>query len=243
MTLILKDPGLQQALDAALGLVSFSITPLIDYIRFWRKLQKRKQANVSDAQQGIAELTLRWMQHATDKSTGQVETVRPHLNVLAKPRRTFTMGEMTSTSATAWAIKAQQLGVSLVPHILKGNAEITQLFCKLFRDYSDDRLMSEITSEFAELDGPTKEPRLTVNLGALSASLDGQSFGVSSEQALRWVKVLADRPGDWISSAILHQLDPELDGTRTHRLKKFLPKPIADIIESDTGKGSRLKLA
>lgn len=88
-----------------------------------------------------------------------------------------------------------------------------------------------------------EEPRLTVNLDQRTATLDGQSYDVNSQQALRWLKVLADRPGEWISSADLHLIDPELDGVRTHRLKKKLPEPIREMIESDTGKGSRRKLA
>jgi hypothetical protein len=94
-----------------------------------------------------------------------------------------------------------------------------------------------------ELALSAKKPRLTINVAQCTATLDGQSYDVKSPQTLRWLKVLADRPGEWIASADLHHFDPELDGMRPHRRKKYLPTPILEMIESETGKGSRLKLA
>jgi hypothetical protein len=105
-----------------------------------------------------------------------------------------------------------------------------------------DRALQRFRQEMLE-GARIEEPRLTVNVDQRTATLDGQTYDVKSQQALRWLKVLADRPGDWISSTHLHLIDPELDGVRTHRLRKYLPEPIADLIESDTGKGSRLTMA
>jgi hypothetical protein len=65
---------------------------------------------------------------------------------------------------------------------------------------------------------------------------------IESERALRWVKVLAEHPGEWISAPELSNFDCELTGVRTDRLKKFLPRRIRSLIESDRKRGSRLSL-
>ena len=83
-------------------------------------------------------------------------------------------------------------------------------------------------------------PRLTVDLAKKTITLDGNPYDVDSENALRWVKVLAEHAGDWISSTGLKKHDSELDGCRPDRLKKHLPDAVLDLIESDTGKGSRM---
>jgi hypothetical protein len=105
-----------------------------------------------------------------------------------------------------------------------------------------DRALQRFRQEMLE-GARIEEPRLTVNVDQRTATLDGRTYDVKSPRALRWLKVLADRSGDWISSADLYRFDPELDGVRTHRLRKYLPEPIADLIESDRGKGSRLTMA
>ncbi|MHB8902145.1 MAG: hypothetical protein ACYC6Y_25590 [Thermoguttaceae bacterium] len=93
--------------------------------------------------------------------------------------------------------------------------------------------------------GPTVPPvvssqRLTVDLAKRTVTLDGIPYDVRSELALRWVKVLADHEGEWISGPDLAQYDRLLDGVRTDRLK--LPPEIQAVIESQTGAGSRLCL-
>jgi hypothetical protein len=85
-------------------------------------------------------------------------------------------------------------------------------------------------------------PRLTVDLARKTATLDGVSHDVSSDLALRWVKVLADHAGDWISGSELERYDESLIGARTDRLRKFLPDAILRLIDSETGKGSRIRL-
>jgi hypothetical protein len=67
---------------------------------------------------------------------------------------------------------------------------------------------------------------------------------VSSKLALRWVKVLADHPGEWISAPELRNYDDELDGCRPDRhCKPYLPASILSLIDSDRRKGSRLRLS
>lgn len=85
-----------------------------------------------------------------------------------------------------------------------------------------------------------QEPRLTVSLERKAITLDGQVFDVASDMALRWVKVLAMHPGEWIPAPQLKDFDPLLDGTRTDKLIARLPKAVALLIDSQTGKGSRL---
>jgi hypothetical protein len=90
--------------------------------------------------------------------------------------------------------------------------------------------------------GEPQAPRLTVSLEKRIVTLDGQSFDVSSGQALRWLKVLIEHAREWISSADLQGLDKELAGARPDRLKKYLPDSVQELIDSEPGKGSRLRL-
>ncbi len=106
------------------------------------------------------------------------------------------------------------------------------------------RLSGIPVSEFSPAADPpqARTPRLTVDLARMIITLDGQEHEVTSESALRWVKVLADHAGEWISGKDLEKHDPELASTRTDRWRKFLPKPILSLIDSVTGKGSRIRL-
>jgi hypothetical protein len=84
-------------------------------------------------------------------------------------------------------------------------------------------------------------PRLTVDLACKTVTLDGTKYDVSSENAIRWVKVLAEHPGEWISSSELTKYDSDLI-VRTDRLKRFLPTQVLALIEQRTGAGSRIRL-
>jgi hypothetical protein len=86
-------------------------------------------------------------------------------------------------------------------------------------------------------------PRLTVDLARRTLTLDGEPYDVRSVAALRWVKVLADHPGEWIGSADLKKHDPDLEAPRTTRWRALLPEPIRSHIDSEPGRGSRLRLA
>jgi hypothetical protein len=98
-----------------------------------------------------------------------------------------------------------------------------------------------------DVDRPTPgpPPRLSVDLARKTITFDGQKFDVLSEGALRWVKVLADHPGEWISGPDLKKYDSALDGARPDRLKKAksFPDSIRAIIETRRGPGSRLNLS
>src|SRR5262245_32491966 len=83
--------------------------------------------------------------------------------------------------------------------------------------------------------------RLVVNLARMTVTLDGTSYDVPSENALRWVRVLVNHPGEWISGSCLGTHDADLIGVRTDRLRDHLPEEIVSLIESETGKGSRLR--
>jgi hypothetical protein len=85
-------------------------------------------------------------------------------------------------------------------------------------------------------------PRLTVDLARKQITLDERTYDVRSDLALRWVKVLADRPGEWIAKKELPRYDRELlDTTRTDHLRNYLPQCVNELIESRTGAGSRLR--
>jgi hypothetical protein len=86
-----------------------------------------------------------------------------------------------------------------------------------------------------------RKPRLTVKLREKTITLDGKAYDVRSLQALRWVKVLADRPGEWVSSKSLQEFDEVLKEVRPDKLRTYLPHEISSLIESRTGAGSRLR--
>lgn len=84
------------------------------------------------------------------------------------------------------------------------------------------------------------EPSIIVDVDRSRITFQGETFDdIRSEQALRWLKVLTDRPGVLVSSTILARHDSELDGARTSRLKNALPEAVACHIKSEPGKGSR----
>jgi hypothetical protein len=82
-----------------------------------------------------------------------------------------------------------------------------------------------------------------VDLDRQTLTLDGIQFTVQSVRALRWVRVLAEHPGNWVSSKDLEESDQDLINVRTHKLRKYLPEAVLSLIDSDTGKGSRIRLA
>ncbi len=77
------------------------------------------------------------------------------------------------------------------------------------------------------------QPRLQVDVDQKTVTLDGTPHKVSHEQAL-WLDALVKANGDWRSST-------ELNVTKPDRLKARLPKEIQKMIESTTGKGSRIR--
>jgi hypothetical protein len=97
-------------------------------------------------------------------------------------------------------------------------------------------------AETRELPKGPPPPRVAVDLPCKTITLDGATYDVASENALLWVQVLAERPGEWISGPELCKRDPRLLGARTDRLRKHLPAAILAVIDSDRGKGSRIRL-
>ena len=106
----------------------------------------------------------------------------------------------------------------------------------------DDGKRQQVEKEAGESADDDKTSRMTVNVERRTVILDGQPYDVTSQQALRWLKVLADHPDEWISAADLKGYDGELDGARTNKLKPFLPNCINKLITSKAGAGSRLKI-
>jgi hypothetical protein len=103
---------------------------------------------------------------------------------------------------------------------------------------------SEMTSARAGSPGPPPPARrLTVDLDRRTLTLDGVEYDVSSQSALQWVQVLADRPGEWVSSSDLPKLtNNELLDKRTDRYKRHLPEQVLALLDSETGAGSRIRL-
>jgi hypothetical protein len=88
-----------------------------------------------------------------------------------------------------------------------------------------------------------EQSRIVIDIAKQTIIFDGKTFGdINSVQALRWLQVLIDHPGEYISGKDLSRFDGELINVRTDKLKPYLPNEIADLIESQTGAGSRLRI-
>lgn len=86
---------------------------------------------------------------------------------------------------------------------------------------------------------------LIVDVKQLTATVTatGKIFSLKKEADARWLKVLIDCPGNWVSGSALENLDPELMGVRTDRMHKRLPAPVKKLVEQKRGDGARIKLA
>lgn len=92
-------------------------------------------------------------------------------------------------------------------------------------------------------EGETRTKKMTVDLDRMTATLDGVAHDVDSERALRWLKVLAENPGVWISAPKMRSYDKLLTDVRPDRhCKPYLPDEILALIDSDRHKGCRLRL-
>ncbi len=89
--------------------------------------------------------------------------------------------------------------------------------------------------------GPSKA-KLSVDVERLTVTWKRRTLDLGSELAARWLKVLAENEGKWITAPNLCNYDAELDGVRTDRQKKHIPKPILRFIKSSKRYGSRLVL-
>jgi hypothetical protein len=89
---------------------------------------------------------------------------------------------------------------------------------------------------------PLKRPsRIAVDLDAMTIALDGQVTAIRNKMALRWLKVLIEHPNKWISGPELKKYDVTFPSSiRLDRLKEYLPPQIRSLIDSATGKGSRI---
>lgn len=94
-----------------------------------------------------------------------------------------------------------------------------------------------------QLDARDKQPTapIQVSVERRAVTCGDESFDIPSEQAVRWLKVLADRPGVWVSGADLQKYDPELVNVRTDQLKRQIPIQVRRFIDSKQGTGSRLR--
>lgn len=99
--------------------------------------------------------------------------------------------------------------------------------------------------------GGVPTSRLTVDEARQTITLDGVTHEVRSVTAIRWVRILAAFPGEWISGGELERRErdvisdseePKLIKARTDRLRPKLPAVVAELIDSRCGGGSRIRL-
>jgi hypothetical protein len=86
-------------------------------------------------------------------------------------------------------------------------------------------------------------PRLVIKASEKSVCLDGVPYSVTEEEAA-FLECLLKAKGNFVSSTQMKKDEPRLADVRVSRavrqpLKRY--KPISDLIESDTGKGFKLK--
>ena len=78
--------------------------------------------------------------------------------------------------------------------------------------------LRDLISDLAKPEAPVSEAvpekvpkkttqRLIVSIEKISATLDGKEYDLKSEQQARWLKVLSDNPGVWISGTQLNDYD------------------------------------
>lgn len=143
------------------------------------------------------------------------------------------------TDEKEWRDLAARLVEERSDTLFISSEEASLLQARILRERA--RLIQTGPTENAPSNKIPRTPRsLDVDIPRKILIFDGIEFDVSSEQALRWVKVLAANPGEWISGPELGQHDAFLQGVRTDRLK--LPEEIKSCIDSDPGKGSRIRL-
>lgn len=111
------------------------------------------------------------------------------------------------------------------------------------QEASRARLKERISSRL-EAASPPQSP-ISVDLPSLSVVIIKTMRRVEfrTEAAVRWLKVLSDHAGSWISGPDLGDYDAELIGARTDRLRKSLPTSICKLIETSRRFGARLKLS
>lgn len=85
-------------------------------------------------------------------------------------------------------------------------------------------------------------PAVQVDIKTRTVTLRGVTHDVRSEQAIRWLKVLVDHPREWLAAGDLSRHDPGLQDVRTDKLRRHLPESVQRLIESETGKGSRITM-
>jgi hypothetical protein len=169
----------------------------------------------------------RWLRSLAPESVSDVPAIRGRRRTKAPAMRSAAK-EITPDSAPAPALPQQGSPVIIM--------NTDPILVRLAGETSDRSWPTTSTAP------PVPPARLTVDLARRTVILDGRAHDVKSVMGLRWVKVLAEHPGEWISGADLARHDEELEGTRTDRLRKHLPREVCSLIESDTGKGSRIRL-
>jgi len=121
--------------------------------------------------------------------------------------------------------------------------ELANLLAKLneYRRPVTDKLPRELRQKSVE----PQALSIMVDLERRTATIVAtrKEFELKSEQSLRWLKVLAENEGKWISGSNLKDYDPELEGGRTDRLRKGLPLQLRRLIKTSKRFGARLKMA
>ena len=113
---------------------------------------------------------------------------------------------------------------------------------------SDDDNLSIPTKTLRKQREKTPPPQVTVtiNVDAIQATIftpNGEEIiDLPSSQVARWLKVLCERPRQWIPGSDLVTFDTELDGARTNILSRSLRNrclTLAGLIETDNHRGAR----
>jgi hypothetical protein len=85
--------------------------------------------------------------------------------------------------------------------------------------------------------------RIRVDVEAMEARLDGAMHRLDNEDAAKFLAVVAEKDGHWVSMNDVLASYPELELSKPSRLKDKLPKIIQDALESSPAKGTRVRKA
>jgi hypothetical protein len=84
--------------------------------------------------------------------------------------------------------------------------------------------------------------RLVVDVQKRIAHYDGEVINLDKMEVACYVAALVDAKGDWQGPADITERYPAYANARADRLKKRVPHPIRDLIETQGAKGSRIRL-
>lgn len=93
--------------------------------------------------------------------------------------------------------------------------------------------------DWREVEPVSDAPPVRVDLTKQTVSFDGEEYPVMSKKALRWLRALATRPGEWFDRRAIRAVDPGAVGN-VGGFVRALPAAIVSLVERQRSRGCRL---